>query len=201
MPLKIPEFANEVWSYVPQNYDASVPHGLVVWLHAPGGFDWKELLALWKPLCDRYDLILVAPKANDPSRWVPGEIALIDRLLAETAGKYNIDPARVVVHGHEAGGTLAYMAAFRNREMIRAVAAVEALPTGQAPENEPTYRLAVYSATAAKSRLARPAEAAVAALRKLKIPVTVKDLGELPRYLNPEELAELMRWIDTLDRI
>ena len=201
MPVKIPEFANEVWAYVPQGYGASVPQGLVVWLHAPGGFDWKELLARWKPLCDRYDLILVAPKANDPSHWVPGEIALIDRLLAEMAGKYNVDPTRVAVHGHEAGGTLAYLAAFRNREMIRAVAAVEAMPAGGAPENEPTRRLAVYTATAAKSRLARPVEAAVAALRKLKIPVTVKDLGELPRYLNPEELAELARWIDTLDRI
>jgi serine protease Do len=200
-PVKIPEFANEVWAYVPQNYSASVPHGLVLWLHAPGGFDWKELLARWKPLCDRCDLILVAPKANDPSRWVPGEIALVDRLLAEMAGKYNVDPTRVAVHGHEAGGTLAYLAAFRNREIIRAVAAVEAMPAGGAPENEPTHRLAIYTATAAKSRLARPIEAAVAALRKLKIPVTVKDLGELPRYLNPEELAELARWIDTLDRI
>jgi hypothetical protein len=31
-------------------------------------------------------------------------------------------------------------------------------------------------------------------------PVTVKDLGEQPGYLNDEQLAELARWIDTLDR-
>ena len=35
----------------------------------------------------------------------------------------------------------------------------------------------------------------------MKIPVTVKNLGDVPRYLNAEELAELARWIDTLDRI
>ena len=38
-------------------------------------------------------------------------------------------------------------------------------------------------------------------MRKAKIPVTVKNLGDVPRYLNAEELAELVRWIDTLDRI
>jgi hypothetical protein len=29
----------------------------------------------------------------------------------------------------------------------------------------------------------------------------VKKLGTTPRYLNAAELAELARWIDTLDRI
>ena len=56
-------------------------------------------------------------------------------------------------------------------------------------------------ASADKSPAARPIEQAAAALREMKIPVTVKSLGEVPRYLNAEELAELVRWIDTLDRI
>jgi hypothetical protein len=33
------------------------------------------------------------------------------------------------------------------------------------------------------------------------VPVTQKDLGKDPRDLTPEELAELARWIDMLDRI
>ena len=66
----------------PKDTTADVPYGVVVWLHAAGGFDWQELLARWKPLCDRYDLILVAPKSADPARWMPGEAALVDRLLA-----------------------------------------------------------------------------------------------------------------------
>ena len=126
--LKVPEFPNEVWAYVPEQYDADVPYGVVVWLHAAGGFDWPELLARWKPLCDRHDLILVAPKSADSTRWTPGEAALVDRLLSQVAATYNVDPARVVVHGYESGGALAFLAAFRNRQMIRAVAAVEAAP-------------------------------------------------------------------------
>ena len=199
--LKVPEFPNEAWAYVPEGYDAAAPYGVVVWLHAAGGFDWQELLARWKPLCDRYDLILVAPKSVDAARWLPGEAALVDRLLAEITSTYNVDPARVVVHGREIGGSLAFLAAFRNREMIRAVAAVEAAPAGQPPESDPLGRLAIYMATASKSRVARPVELALATFRKMKIPVTVKSLGDVPRYLNAEELAELVRWIDTLDRI
>ncbi len=39
------------------------------------------------------------------------------------------------------------------------------------------------------------------ALREKKFPVTEKDLGKKPRDLNDDELSELVRWIDTLDRI
>jgi serine protease Do len=199
--LKVPEFPNEVWAYVPETYEGGVPYGVVAWLHGAGGYDWQELLARWKPLCDRYDLILVAPKSADSTRWLPGEAALVDRLLGQVATTYHVDPARVVVHGFESGGTLAFQVGFRNREAITAVAAVEAVPAGEAPENEPLGRLAVYLAAAGKSRLARSVESATAAMRKAKIPVTVRNLGDVPRYLNSEELAELARWIDTLDRI
>jgi serine protease Do len=199
--LKIPEFANEVWAYAPAGPAAGVPQGVVVWLHPPGGFDWKKLLADWKPLCDRHGLILLAPKSSNAGRWMPGDVALIDRLLAEAAAKYDVDPARVVVHGHQDGGTLAFLSAFHNRDVIRAVAAVEAAPPTPAPENEPPRRLAVYIASAGKSPSAAQTQSAVKAMREMKIPVVVKSLGATPRYLNAAELAELARWIDTLDRI
>ncbi len=199
--LKVPEFPNEVWAYVPEAYATDVPYGVVVWLHAAGGFDWAELLARWKPLCQRHDLILVAPKSVDSARWMPGEARLVDRLLLEVASIYQVDPARIVVHGQEAGGSLAFAAAFGNREMIRAVAAVEAVPAVRPPENDPLRRLAVYLATASNSRVARAVESALAAFRQERIPVTVKNLGEVSRGLNSGELAELARWIDMLDRM
>ena len=188
MQMKIPEYANEVWAYVP----AGSSHGVVIWLHGPGGYDWKRLLADWKPLCDRHNLILVAPKPTDSARWLPGDMALIDRLLAEVTSKYDVDPARVVVHGHQDGGTLAFLSAFHNRDLIRAVAAVEAAPTADA-ENDPVHRLAVYVAMADKSPSAGPIQTAVKGMREMKIPVVVKRLGAMPRYLNVAELAELVR--------
>jgi len=201
MSMKTPEYPNEVWGYVPETSAPGAPRGVVVWLHGPGKFDWKQLLAQWKPLCDRYDLILVAPKSSDPARWMPGDVALVDRLLADVNSKYHVDPARVVVHGHEGGGSMAFLSAFHNRESIRAVAAVEAAPMSPPPENDPPHRLAIYIASAAKSPSAAPIEWTVTMMRQMKIPVVVKSLGATPRYLNATELAELVRWIDTLDRI
>ncbi len=199
--LKTPEYANEVWAYVPESAAAGTPQGVVVWLHRQGGFDWKALLARWKPLCDRHDLILVAPKSSDSAHWQPTDVALVDRLLAEVGSKYRVDAARVAIHGHEGGGMLALLAAFHNRDRIRAVATVEAAPMAAPPENDPAHRLAVYLASAEKSPSAKTVERSAAKMREMKIPVVVKRLGAAPRYLNAEELAELARWIDTLDRI
>jgi serine protease Do len=199
--LKIPEFRNESWAYVPETFDPALPHGLVVWLHAPGGFDWDELLGRWKPLCDAHDLILLAPKAADPDRWKPTEVTFVEKVLDEIVATYTIDRSRIAVHGHEGGGTLAAMLAFRKRELVRAAALVDAAITTVPHENDPLRRLAVYTTTTAKSQRTGPIEKSIALLREARIPVTVKHLGEKPRYLNPEELAELARWIDTLDRI
>jgi poly(3-hydroxybutyrate) depolymerase len=178
-----------------------VPHGVVLWLHAAGGFEQQELMARWKPLCDRFDLILVAPKAVDPAKWEPNELEYLQKLLDKVKATYNTDPARMVAHGHEAGGTMACAAAFRHRDLLSAVAAVEANIAGRPAGNDPIHRLAIYAATAKKSPHAQAVEQAVAQIRQLKIPVTVKSLGDDPRYLKPEELEELVRWIDMLDRI
>ncbi len=199
--LKVPEFANETRAYVPDGYSASVPYGVVIWLHGPDGVDWPQLLARWKPLCERYDLILVAPKAADAAHWTSGEAALVPRLLIEVAAKYDVDPSRVVVHGYESGGLLAFAAALRNLEAIRAVAAVEAAPQGEVPENDPLRRLAVYMAAADKSTIRRQVESSAAAFREKGIPVTMKRTGDVTRYLDDDELAELVRWVDMLDRI
>ena len=74
--LKIAEFPNEAFAYVPESYDPAISYGVLVWLHGPGGYKWEEVLAQWKPICDRYDLILIAPKSANPAMWMPGEITV-----------------------------------------------------------------------------------------------------------------------------
>ena len=86
MPLKIPELANECVAYVPESYNPKLAYGVLVWLHVPGGFKQEELLDLWKKHCDLHDLILLAPKSADPSRWEPTEARLVRRVLDEAYG-------------------------------------------------------------------------------------------------------------------
>ena len=107
----------------------------------------------------------------------------------------------MAVHGYEGGGSMAFLAAFRNRDAIRAVAAVEAAPLGPPPETIRCIGWRSMSAASDKSPKSRAIAKAVAAIREKKIPVIVKKLGDIPRYLHADELADLARWIDSLDRI
>ena len=199
--FKIPELPNEIWSYVPANYDSKLAHGVVVYLHGPEGLDPPKLIAQWKPLCDRYGLILAAPKATDKAQWQPTEIALVSKLLDDLDAKYTIDPARVVLFGEATGGNLALAAAFRQREQVRGVVAVDAGLRSPPPESDPAYRQAFFFARADSSRQAAAAKASIELLRKKKFPVTVQELGPVVRPLSDEERAEIVRWIDMLDRI
>jgi serine protease Do len=195
------KFTNEVWAYIPEGYAASIPHGVVVWLHGPGGLDAKALIAEWKAVCDRDHLILVAPKAADPDHWTVKELSLVRGLLEQIQSRYTIDSSRVVLCGQGEGGKLAYLLAFLERKVVRAVAAIQSPLAGRPPENDPDHRLAFYVASASQGESAGEIRESTTRLREMKYPVSTKDLGEKPRPLNAEELAELARWIDTLDRI
>lgn len=202
VPIRLSEETNECLAYVPENYNPSSPCGLVVWLHAPGGYDSKELVALWKPLCEQFGLILLAPKAADPKRWQPGEVEFVRKTLDEVMRGYAVDPSRVVVHGYQAGGAMAWAVALARREVIRGVATVDAVAPlrAQLPENDPFQRFAVYSSASPKSTVATPLEALMKRLRELKFPVTVKQQTD-NNYLSADGMRELLRWVDTLDRI
>lgn len=199
---KITEFANTYMLYVPEAYEATVPHGIVMWLHEPGGYKDDELLARWKPLCDKYDLILAAPKSADASKWLPTEMGFLKKVLDEVLANYNVDRSRIVATGYQTGGTLAVQLAFAHRDLIRAACTIDG-PLAAAPgENEPNQRLAFYLTNADKAPKAPQIKQGADALRKQKFPVTLKEQGkEQPRNFNDTEVAEFVRWVDTLDRM
>jgi len=201
--IKLPEEQNECLAYVPDNYHPDVAYGVVVWLHEPGGFDRQELIDRWKDHCEKHDLVLLAPQAADPNRWLPTEVDFIHKTLDDVLSKYNIDRTRIAVHGYQAGGAIAYLMAFSHRDMVRAVAAVDAaLPArARVPANDPIDRLTIHTTFAKKAKLADRIKAGAKRLQEMKYPVLVNELDGDARYLNEEELAALVRWIDTLDRL
>jgi hypothetical protein len=85
---------------------------------------------------------------------------------------------------------------------VRGVSLVDAVlpPRGGFPETDPFQRLAIHFAGTPKSPRAAALEASIKRLREAKFPVTFTTLDEA-RDLNEIELTELMRWVDTLDRI
>jgi len=199
--LKAPEVANDAWAYVPAACGADWPCGVVVWLAAPGEGDDEELLRQWKALCDRHGLILLVPKPTDPARWLAAEETAIVRLRDELTTRYVVDPDRVAVAGHEGGATMAYRVALAHRGAVRGVCASSGALLLSPPPNDPAYRQAFFVAASTQPRDAARAGRAVSLLRGAQYPVTVCPLGPVPRPFTPEELAELARWIDALDRI
>jgi hypothetical protein len=62
-------------------------------------------------------------------------------------------------------------------------------------------RFALFFWTASESPFAERIGGAVKVLREKKLPVTERELGKMPRVLSAEEISELARWVDSLDRI
>ena len=201
--IRLPEESNTCLAYVPESYHPDVPHGVVVWLHGPGGYEKDALLARWKDVCAKHDLILIAPASKDKAKWDPTEAPYIRKTIDDVIGKYNVDRSRIVVQGYQGGAALAYLVAFAQRDLIRGVAAVDSpLPQrAAAPANEPINRLAFYSAWSEKSQLADRIKGEMEKVSGALFPVTTKTFPEAARDLNAAELSELARWIDSLDRI
>ncbi len=198
--LSAADFKNAAWAYVPEHYDPAVPHGVVIWLHGHAIPQEKAIMALWKPLCDKYDLLLVVPRAAD-NNWQADEAGFVEKLVGQLKTGYTIDPARVAVFGRDSGASLALLLAYRNRDLFRAAAVIDAGTILPPPEIDPDHRLAVYLGTVKSSQQAPLIKATLARLAAAKVPVTQKDLGDSARDLTAAETAELTRWIDMLDRI
>jgi serine protease Do len=201
--IKIPEIANSCSAYVPETYQANVPHGVLIWLHGAGGYREDELAEAWKEHCGKHDLILLAPKSSDPLKWQRDELEFVRKTLDDVLAKYNVDRKRITVAGIEGGGAMAYLFALGNRELAPGVAAIEApLPAGtRVPATDAVQRQMFYIARSNQSSAAAQVQATIQQLRGLKYPVTVKELGEAPGQLTADDRAELARWTDTLDRI
>ena len=203
LPWKLAEFENESTVYIPDNYDPRVPHGLVLWLPAPDDKSLTETVRRWKPWCDRTHLILVAPRPRDDKRWDRGEVDFLRKLVDSVRQSYPTDATRIVVHGYQAGGVVAYMLGMNHRDLFRAIAVVDASFPSRftVPPVEPVQRIAIYTSEFEASPLQPRIRLSIERLKAQEYPVTARPLGDQPRYLNDGELEQLVRWIDSLDRI
>jgi len=203
LEIKLPEEKNKCFAYLPSNYRASVPHGLLVWLQEPGSDEFDELVTAWKATCERDNLVLLAPHSADPERWDPTEVDVVRALIDEAIGSYNIDPTRVVLQGRRAGGAISYLTAFAHRDIIRGLVVVDvAVPrrTTLKP-NDPVERLSIYSITPNQSKLKAAIAARLKQLETMKYPVTSVETAADTGRLSTSERQQLERWIDSLDKI
>ena len=200
--IKLPEEKNNCLAIVPENYHPQVPHGVLVFVPAPGATDKDKLSQRFKALAERNQTIVLVPQSADAKKWDPTESGFIRKALEDLSSHYTIDPTRVSSFGVDAGGTMAFLAAAEHRDKFRGVAVAEGNPPGRlkAPETDPVNRLAVFFAAAAKSPHKGTLDGVATKLKAAKFPVTEHSLGDAVREFDANDDAQLFRWLDGLDR-
>jgi pimeloyl-ACP methyl ester carboxylesterase len=181
-----------------------MPHGLLVLLPAPGGFQPDEFAEAWSAAAERYQLIIAVPRARMPNMWLPTESAVIRKVIEHVFNNYQIDRDRVVVYGSGAGGAMAYLTGFRLRDIVRGVVAIDAsipLLVARPPDNDPIERLSIAVVAFAESKARERIQQNVDLLREMKYAIVLKEVAGERRELDEDARSELLRWIDTLDKI
>jgi predicted esterase len=195
---------HQYWVYVPKNYDANVSHALVIWLHAAGqgGKDANDMASIWQDVCEDQHVILVGPKSESETGWLASEAEFVQETAREVMKEFTIDRQRVVAHGMGVGGQLAFYLGFNARDLVRGVATTGAVMATQPKDSAAGQRLAFFVVAGGKDPLAKQIAEVRPELLKRKYPVTHREVAEMGKeYLDRKTFDELVRWIDSLDKI
>jgi serine protease Do len=200
--LKLAAMPQNCRLYIPAAHAAGRPHGLILWLHAPGESDPEAVIKQWQPICDRDGLILVVPTAEDVKQWERTELEYLGRLVERVIRQYRPDPRRIVVYGQAGGGGMAYLLALPNREVFTGIAATLApLPRQvRVPDSEPAQRIAIYAGLPADAGQSAELKQGLQKIATAGYPITMATIADAAGKLSAKECDDLARWIDTLDR-
>lgn len=200
--VKLDEYEHEYWAYVPEHYNPDYAYGLLVWIHPAGDTMEAEMIRAWQSICERRGLIIVAPKADQLRGWQPEEATFVVAAVEDVMSRYSIDPQRVFVHSFENGGRFAAHVAFKERERFRGVALASAPLLQPPPPTSPEFRLQFHFNAGTEDSAYERIQATVDALQRLKYPVSLRTTeGRKDKYPAADDVEEIGRWADSLDRL
>jgi serine protease Do len=193
------------WLYVPEDYDPNIAYAVLVWLHPAGKNsekDVKNMVDIWEKFCHDHHIILVGPQAENESGWLHSEAPFIQEVIQDVLTSYTVDRQRIVAHGWGSGGQQAFYLGFQARDLIRGVATTGAVLPGQAKENIANQRLSFFLIAGGKDPLAKSIAETKTKLLEKNFSVIYREVPDMGhQYSDAETLAELARWIDSLDRL
>ena len=193
------------WAYVPDSYTPADTWGLIVWIAPSRDSMEATILARWQALCEERRLLLVAPLPAETSGFNPNDLVAARQVIEQFLKTYRIDRNRVVVHSFALGGRFAAALAFENREQIRGLALASSVLAGPPPESHPNYPFRFFFSYGKASRASDRVATVSKILREMKYAVTLQTTpgttSRVPTYPGAEAVAELARWVDSLDRI
>jgi len=114
---------------------------------------------------------------------------------------YTVDKNRIVAHGSGNGGQMAFNVGFKGRDTIRGVAAHAAVLTEQY-DNIATQRLAFHISGGDRDPVIKAIVETRNRLVQRHFPVLYREFPNRGReYFDDAAFLELIRWIETLDRL
>jgi S1-C subfamily serine protease/predicted esterase len=198
------------WIYVPENYDPNVAHAVLVWLHPPGKNKEKDFDSFWQSWqfpCEDYHIILVCP-ASEAERggWTQSESEFVQEAVKAVGDNYTIDRRRIIAHGMDQGGEMAFALGFRSRGLFRGVATTGAALTTNPRDKVANQPLSFFLIVGDKDPLRDAVKESKTKLAERKYPVIYREIKDMGRQyidsrLGIETLEELARWLDSLDRL
>jgi serine protease Do len=198
------------WIYVPENYDPNIAHAVLVWLHPPGKNKEKDFDNFWQSWqfpCEDYHIILVCPKAeSERGSWTQSEAEFVQEAVRTVSDAYTVDRRRIIAHGMDQGGEMAFALGFRSRGLFRGVATTGAALSGNPRDKVPNQPLSFFLVVGDKDPLRDAVKETKTKLIEKKYPVIYREIPNLGRQyidgrLGIDTLEELARWIDSLDRL
>jgi predicted esterase len=195
----------EYYVYVPKDYDPNISYALLLWLHPINKNkkdDIKDFADTWEDDCIDNHYIIVAPTTAAQAGWVGGDAEFIQEAVQSTLGTYTVDRRRIIAHGMGVGGQMAFYMGFHARDLFRGVATSGAGMTGQPKEKQVNQPLSFYMVAGGKDPLVKLIAETKTKLTDSKYPVIYREIPNMGhQYLDEKTLADLVRWIDSHDRI
>ncbi|MGH9678097.1 MAG: hypothetical protein ACRD36_13415, partial [Candidatus Acidiferrum sp.] len=197
------------WIYVPENYNPNIAHALVIWLHPAyknKDRDIDDLLWAWQPPCEDQHIILVGPTTDNERGWTGGDAEQVIEAVKAVTDVYTIDRRRIVAHGMGIGGEMAFYLGFNSRQLIRGVAVTGAGLTSNPKEKVTALPLAFFLTVGGKDPLKDAVAESKKKLNEFKYNVILREIAKMGHEYIDGKVAqptfdELVRWIDSLDRI
>lgn len=194
----------EYWVFVPDNYDANVSHGLIVWFHpaGQGGKDGEKMAKTFRDFAETHHFIVMGPKAGADAGWRPAETEVVVQDVKAVMGQYTIDKARVVAHGIANGGEMAFYVGFNARDVFRGVATLGAALGNPPKENVANLPLSFFITAGDKDPLLKDIVASKTLLTEKRFPVIFREMKESGKeYFDLKTFTDFLNWLDSLDRI
>jgi serine protease Do len=199
---KLAAHNRDYWAYVPDDYSPANRYGLVVWIHPPGDTMEKEQLDRWRTPSQERGLIVLGPKAGEPTRWTPEDVPFIIELTRKFVAEYSVDPARVVIHSFGRGAPPALEAATREKALYRGICLAGAGVRGRFPEPEPDTRQQYLLLCGEADPALEAVRAMREALGELRVPTTLLTIEKgTHKYPGGRAFEAIVRWVDSLDRM